>query len=199
MKIYRWVGLLCLILLAACSNGMEDQPKYEPYEATILFTNSTSARPLVANTVARGQLRADSHLYDGLVEGQLATEYPFPVTDEVLRRGQERYNIYCAPCHGLSGYGDGIIVRRGFTPPPSFHTERIRSLPLGHIFDVITNGLGAMYAYRDRIPPEDRWAIIAYMQALQLSQNATMEDVPPEVQPQLEAMEEITGTISEEE
>jgi mono/diheme cytochrome c family protein len=201
MSVYRPVGLLfCLILLAACSNGMDDQPKYEPYEASTFFDNGMSARPHVPNTVARGQLDADSLLYAGQVDGAPAAEFPFPITSEVLARGQERYNIYCTPCHGYAGYGDGVVVQRGFSPPPSFHSERLRILPVGHIFDVITNGIGAMYSYGDGITPEDRWAIIAYMQALQLSQNATLEDVPPEVQPTLQAASEVvTDTVPEEE
>lgn len=110
--------------------------------------------------------------------GATMTEFPFPVTKEVLLRGQERYDIYCAPCHGRTGYGDGMVVRRGFSAPPSYHQSRLREAPVGHFFDVITNGFGAMYAYGDRITPEDRWALIAYVRALQLSQDANMKDVP---------------------
>jgi mono/diheme cytochrome c family protein len=201
MSKYAWVGLLlCMILLAACNNGMEDQPKYEPFEESAFFDNSMSARPMVANTVARGQLHADGLLYAGQVDGALAEEFPFPVTTEVLARDQERYNIYCTACHGYAGYGDGIVAQRGLSPPPSFHQERLRLLPVGHFFDVITNGIGAMYAYGDRIEAEDRWAIIAYIRALQLSQNATLDDVPPDLQPTIEAAtEDDTGTASEEE
>jgi mono/diheme cytochrome c family protein len=189
--------LLCLLVLTGCSNGMEDQPKYEPFEASTFFNNGMSAQPLVANTVARGQLRADSHLYAGQVAGSPAAEFPFPITEEILARGQERYNIYCTPCHGYAGYGDGIIVQRGFSPPPSLHDERLRTAPVGHFYGVITNGFGAMYSYADRITPEDRWAIIAYVRALQLSQNATTEDVPADQQPALEAAsDEITDTVT---
>lgn len=194
--------LLCVIVITGCSNGMEEQRKYEPFEATTFFSNGMSARMPIANTVARGQLRDDSHLYAGQVEGRQAEEFPFPVTEDVLARGQERYNIYCAPCHGYAGYGDGIIVQRGFAPPPSFHIDRLRMAPEGHFFGVITNGIGAMYSYRDRITPEDRWAIIAYVRALQLSQNATMDQVPADQQPALEAASEAgaetnTAAISE--
>jgi mono/diheme cytochrome c family protein len=189
--------LLCVLVITGCSNGMEDQPKYEPYEASIFFSNGMSAQPVVPNTVARGQLRADSHLYAGQVEGRQAEEFPFAVTSEVLERGQERYNIYCTPCHGYAGYGDGIVVQRGFSPPPSLHEERLRMAPVGHIFGVITNGIGAMYSYGERITPEDRWAIIAYVRALQLSQNATMENVPADQQPGLEAAsDEVTETVT---
>jgi len=188
--------LLALLLVAGCSNnGMDDQPKYEPYEASNLFENGMSARPIVENTVARGQLNANTLLYAGQTEGTLATDFPFPVTSEVVARGQERYGIYCAPCHGYAGYGDGMIVQRGFSPPPSFHQQRLRDLPVGYYFQVITNGIGRMYSYGDRIQPQDRWAIIAYIRALQLSQNATMDAVPAEIQPTLEAStEEMTGT-----
>ncbi|MCC6456969.1 MAG: cytochrome c [Caldilineaceae bacterium] len=189
--------LLCLLVLTGCNNGMEDQPKYEPFEASTFFDSGMSAQPLVANTVARGQLRADSHLYAGQVAGRPAEEFPFPVTAEIVARGQERYNIYCTPCHGYAGYGDGVIVQRGFSPPPSFHDERLRAATVGHFYSVITNGFGTMYSYADRITPEDRWAIIAYVRALQLSQNATMDDVPADEQPALEAAsDEITGTVT---
>jgi len=203
MRKYDWAApLLSLTLLAfllvAC-NGMEDQPKYEPLDPSSFFENGMSARSPVANTVARGQLQADSLLNDGQENGAPATEFPFPVTDEVLARGQERYNIFCTACHGYSGYGDGVVVGRGLTHPPSFHSERLRTAPVGHIFDVISHGFGAMYSYGDRIPVEDRWAIIAYVRALQLSQNATLEDVPPEVRPTLEAETKVvTETMSED-
>lgn len=177
-----------VLMLAGCQNGMENQPKYEPYEASTLFDNGMASRPLLPNTVARGQLRSNTHLYAGQQEGRQAEEFPFQVTEAVVLRGQERYNIYCTPCHGYSGQGDGIIVQRGLTPPPSLHEERLRGAPVGHLFNVITNGLGTMYSYGERIPPEDRWAIIAYIRALQLSQNATLADVPAEQQPVLEAM-----------
>jgi mono/diheme cytochrome c family protein len=119
--------------------------------------------------------------------GAIMDKFPFPITKEVLLRGQERYNIYCAPCHGRTGYGDGMIVRRGFSQPPSYHQERLRKAPVGHFFDVITNGFGAMYPYGDRITPEDRWAIIAYIRALQLSQDANVKDVPAAQQAQLKS------------
>jgi hypothetical protein len=197
-----WFGLLMIFVLTAC-NGMENQPKYETFDPSTFFENGMSARPVIPNTVARGQLDADQLLYQGQENGAPATEFPFPITSEVLTRGQQRYNIYCTPCHGYAGYGDGIVVTRGLTPPPSFHSERMRSVPVGHIFDVITNGFGAMYSYGDRVKVEDRWAITAYIQALQLSQNATIDDVPIEMRPELEASTEtitttVPGTASEE-
>jgi hypothetical protein len=197
MRVRIGFWLLCIVLLTAC-NGMENQPKYETYEASTFFANGMSARPIIPNTVARGQLNADTLMYQGQEEGAPATDFPFPVTGEVMMRGQERYNIYCTPCHGYAGYGDGIIVARGLTPPPSFHTERMRSVPVGHIFNVITNGFGAMYSYSDRIHAEDRWAIVAYIRALQLSQNATIDDVPAEMQPLLDETETVTETVGEE-
>jgi len=136
--------------------------------------------------VALGNLRTDPLLYAGLENGQPAATFPFTITQTVLQQGQERYNIFCTPCHGYDGYGKGMIVQRGFSPPPSFHQDRLRTAPVGHFFDVITNGYGAMYSYGDRIPPADRWAIIAYIRALQLSQDAKLADVPPEARPTLE-------------
>ncbi|MDW8167442.1 MAG: cytochrome c [Acidobacteriota bacterium] len=121
----------------------------------------------------------DEHLYTGKVRGQLAETFPFPITRSILERGRERYDIFCAPCHGRDGYGEGMIVQRGFRQPSSFHTDRLRQAPVGYFFDVITNGFGTMYSYASRIPPEDRWAIVAYIRALQLSQNARLQDVPP--------------------
>ena len=189
------MGIVSLIAVAliGCQNGMEDQAKYEPYEPSSFFENGMSSRPLVPNTVARGQLRADAHLYAGQQDGAPATDFPFPITQEVLARGQERYNIYCAPCHGYAGYGDGTIVQRGLTPPPSFHIERLRSAPPGYLFGIITNGIGAMYSYEDRVMPEDRWAIVAYVRALQLSQNAQLEAVPEAERAALEAATEQDG------
>ena len=197
--------MLCIGLLAGCAQNMREGSRLDPYEPSAFFEDGQSARPLVPNTVARGQLRADEHFYTGRTgsgqegatpepgapadatapagetaqgRGTLVDTFPYPVTREVMERGQERYNIYCAPCHGLAGYGDGMIVQRGFTSPPSFHSDELRGAPVGHYYDVITNGFGAMYPYASRVPPADRWAIIAYIRALQLSQNATLEDVP---------------------
>jgi mono/diheme cytochrome c family protein len=168
---------------------MADQPKFEPYEPNLFFSDGASARQPVANTVARGQLRTDSLLYQGLENGAPAARFPYTITLEMLERGQERYNIFCAPCHGYDGYGQGEVVQRGFTPPTSFHEERLRNAPPGYYFGVITNGFGRMYGYADRVKPEDRWAIIAYIQALQASQSATLEDVPPEERERLETSE----------
>lgn len=157
---------------------MHDQPRYEPLERSTFFDDGRSARPFVEGTVARGQLHLDDHFYTGKVNGELVTTLPFAATPEVLARGQERYNIFCSPCHDQVGTGRGMIVQRGFRQPPSFHIDRLRQAPVGHFFDVMTNGFGTMYSYADRVAPKDRWAIVAYIRALQLSQNATLEDVP---------------------
>lgn len=169
------------LMLAGCRLDMHLQPRYNPYEPSTFFADGRSERPPVAGTVARGEIVAgpDQVIYTGRVNGADATAFPFPITREVLDRGRERYNIFCTPCHGLSGEGNGIIVQRGFQAPPSYHTDRLRNAPPGHLFDVITNGFGAMYPYGYRIAPRDRWAIVAYVRALQLSQNATIGDVPP--------------------
>jgi mono/diheme cytochrome c family protein len=155
---------------------MHDQPKYEPLESSAFFRDGQASRPLVEGTVARGQLQDDDHLYTGKVNGQPATTFPFPITGAMMDRGQQRYNVYCAPCHDRVGNGVGMIVRRGYRQPQSFHIDRLRAAPPGHFYDVITNGFGAMPDYRAQIQPEDRWAVVAYIRALQLSQHATDAD-----------------------
>jgi mono/diheme cytochrome c family protein len=164
--------------LAGCRQDMHDQPRYRPLSASSFFEGGGSARPLVAGTVARGELRTDSLLYTGMVGGEPATMFPFPVTAEVMARGRERFDIFCSPCHGRTGQGDGMIVRRGFRRPPTYHSDRLREAPIGHFFDVMTNGFGAMPPYAAQVPVRDRWAIAAYLRALQLSEHATLDDVP---------------------
>jgi mono/diheme cytochrome c family protein len=186
-----------LLALAACGGQMRNQSKYLPLASSSFFDDGASARPLPDNTVARGQLNLDTHLYAGQENGAPAETFPFTVTEQVLARGQERYAIFCAPCHGPDGDGQGIIVQRGFKPPPSFHEERLRTAPVGYFFGVITNGFGTMYSYADRVPPEDRWAIVAYIRALQLSQSATLDDVPPEDRSQLQTTPQPTSTAGE--
>ena len=159
-------GAALVLLLAGCERDMYDQPKYEPYEASSVFPDGASARPRVEGTVAR----SDS----------LAPARQPQVTQALLHRGHERYDIFCSPCHGLTGYGDGMIVQRGFPHPPSYHTDALRSTGDQRIYDVITKGFGAMYSYADRVPPHDRWAIVAYIRALQLSQHAPLADLPGE-------------------
>jgi mono/diheme cytochrome c family protein len=156
---------------------MHNQPKFVPQRGTDFYADGRSARPQVENTVARGQLHADTYFSTGLVNGKEADALPFPVTLEVLERGQERYNVYCTPCHSRVGNGAGMIVQRGYRPAGNFHTARLEAAPLGHFFNVISNGYGAMPDYSAQIAPVDRWAIAAYIRALQLSQNAKQADV----------------------
>ena len=175
-----------LVCAAACRQDMHDQPKYIPLRESTFFGDERSARPLVPGTVARGQLRDDTLLYTGKVGDKDADVFPFAIDAAVLARGQERFNIYCSPCHGRTGQGDGMVVRRGYRRPPTFHQDRLRSAPVGHFFDVITSGFGAMPDYASQIKVEDRWAIIAYVRALQLSEHATPADVPAEHRGDLE-------------
>jgi mono/diheme cytochrome c family protein len=205
---------LCF-LLAGCRQQMASQPSYRPLQPSAFFADGRASRPLVAGTVARGQLQEDVLLYHGQTPGTSQAAYaagivtaavgssfapfafaiagdtrsaemPFPVTLDVLRRGQERFGIFCAMCHDSTGSGKGMIVQRGFTPPPSYHTPGHRNWRVGHIFQVITRGQGAMPDYASQIPVEDRWAIVAYVRALQLSQHATLADASPEGRQQLE-------------
>jgi hypothetical protein len=188
----RWLlalAALAGVSLASCRSDMHVQPRYNPLGGSEFFDDGRSARPEVPGTVARGHLRIDEHLYKGKVNGKEAETFPFPITRGVLERGRERYNIYCSPCHGLTGEGRGMIVERGFPPPPSYHTDRLRQAPPGHFYSVITNGFGAMYSHAARITPEDRWAIAAYVRALQLSQHAALADVPESARTKLDAAE----------
>lgn len=173
-------GALLLGTLAACRppQKMADQPAKQPLEPSTFFEDGMASRQPVAGTVARGHLRDQSLLYTGKIGGQLADAYPFPIGKAELDRGEERYNIFCAPCHGRTGVGDGMIVRRGYRRPPSFHTDVMRQRQAGYFFDVISNGFGVMPSYAPQIPVRDRWLIAAYVRALQLSQNATLADVP---------------------
>ena len=178
-----WVACVTalLALVAGCRQDMHDQPKYKPLRASTLFRDGLSARSLPADTVARGHLDEDVELYTGKTAGgKLVEALPVPFTPELLERGRERFNIYCTPCHDRLGTGRGMVVRRGFKQPPSYHIDRLRQAPAGHFFDVMTNGFGAMPDYRGQIAPVDRWAIVAYIRALQRSQQATLADVPPD-------------------
>jgi hypothetical protein len=169
---------LITIALSGCRLDMHVQPKYLPYEPTTFFADGRSERQPVPGTIARGQLRLDDLLYTGIENGAEANRFPFPITRADLDRGRERYNIYCTPCHDYTGTGTGMIVQRGFPHPPSFHTDRLRAAPVGHFFGVMTNGFGRMYSYSDRVDVGDRWRIAAYIRVLQLSRNATVDDVP---------------------
>jgi len=174
-----WAGAcLALLTLAACRQDMHDAPRYDPLEASTVLPGGASAQPIVEGTVARGHLDDDEQMYTGKVNGKLADTFPFAITAADLDRGQERFNIYCSPCHGRTGEGNGMVVQRGFKQPPSYHIDRLRQQPPGFFFDVITNGFGAMPDYRAQIPVDDRWRIVAYVKALQLSHDATPADVP---------------------
>ena len=175
------------LLMVACTQKMALQPYYRPYTPSDVFSDGSSARPLPADTVARGQVRDDSLLFTGKdSSGGDSAQFPFPVTREVLNRGRDRFEIYCVPCHGYTGDGDGLVVQRGFNPPPSYNTDRLRQAPVGHFFEVVSNGFGAMPSYAAQVPVRDRWAIIAYIRALQLSQHASLDDVPADARAQLE-------------
>lgn len=172
---------LAALVLAGCRQDMHDAPRYKPLAASDFFANGSSARPLPAGTVARGFLREDALLYTGrTAEGSLTSELPMPVTRALLVRGHERYDIFCAPCHGKLGDGQGMVVQRGFKPPSSYHVERLRQAPIGYLFDVMTNGFGVMPGYAPQVPAEDRWAIAAYVRALQLSQHYDAAKLSPE-------------------
>ncbi len=174
------LGVGLLLFAGGCRQDMHDQPKYTPLGESDFFRDGRTARPIVEGTVARGLLADDELLETGKANGQPAAEFPYPVTAAVLARGRERFDIFCSPCHDRTGRGNGMIVRRGFRQPPSLHIDRLRQAPAGHFFDVITNGFGAMPDYRSQVPVRDRWAIVAYVRALQLSEQATLADVPVE-------------------
>jgi hypothetical protein len=165
---------------------MHDQPKYSPLRPSEFFTDGRSARPLPDGTVARGHLNDDVLFYTGKgADGKPADTFPFPVTRDVILRGQQRFNVYCTPCHDRTGSGNGMIVRRGYRRPPTYHSDRLRQVPNGYIYDVIANGFGAMPDYAAQIQPRDRWAIVSYVRALQLSQQASIQDVPAEARGRL--------------
>jgi mono/diheme cytochrome c family protein len=181
---------VAVLVLAACRQDMHDQPRYKPLAGSDFFGDGRSARPLIEGTVARGQMRTDSARYTGKIAGKNGPEdvdqFPFAIQRSDLDRGRDRFNIYCSPCHSQLGDGNGMVVRRGFRQAANYHTDKLRSAPVGHFFDVITNGFGAMPSYAARVVPDDRWRIIAYIRALQLSENATLADVPPDIREQLE-------------
>jgi mono/diheme cytochrome c family protein len=171
--------LVSLVLSASCRQDMHDAPRYDPLEASPVLMKGSSAQPLIAGTVPRGFLNADEHLSAGRVNGKTAETFPFPISRADLDRGEQRFNIYCSPCHGKTGEGNGMVVQRGYKQAASYHVDRLRQVPVGYLFDVISNGFGAMPDYRMQIVPEDRWRVVAYIRALQLSHNARTTDVPP--------------------
>jgi mono/diheme cytochrome c family protein len=166
-------GLAAAFMMAGCHTDMWRQPTTEPLGESDFFADGQASRPLVPGTIARGFERKDDLFFTGVENGHWTDRLPVPLTKKLLERGQERFNIYCSPCHGRLGDGNGMIAHRGFTlrrPVGNYHTDRLRKMPLGHFYDVITNGYGAMYSYSSRVEPQDRWAIVAYIRALQLSQ-----------------------------
>ena len=171
--------LMVVLSSAACRLDMHVQPRYNPLARSDFFPDQRAARPLVEGTVARGDLREDTYFYTGKIGNNHGNYFPIPVDEKTLAHGRERFNVFCAPCHSRLGDGNGFIPSRGFPrKPPSYHIERLRNAPVGYFFDVATNGFGIMPDYGSQIPPQDRWAIVAYIRALQLSQNAKMSDVP---------------------
>ncbi|MEZ5331826.1 MAG: cytochrome c [Thermoanaerobaculia bacterium] len=181
---------LSLLALAACRQDMHDAPKYEPLEESRFFADGQASRPLIAGTVARGHLRDDDRLYRGVgSDGSFVTELPVEVDRDLLLRGRQRFEIYCSPCHGRTGDGRGMIVQRGFKSPQTFHQDRVRNMPVGYYFDVMTNGFGQMSSYASQVPVEDRWAIAAWVQTLQLARHAPAQRLSAEERARLSAPE----------
>ena len=193
----RACSALCLVFLAGCSlrQDMAYQPKDKPLAPSDFFGDGRSERPLVENTVARGWAANDQ-----LFVAKDSNDFPLPVNQQLLERGQERYNIFCSPCHGLQGDGNGMVANRGMKHPPTYHQDRLRQVPNGYIYDVVSNGFGAMLGYSAQVPPPDRWAIVAYVRALQLSRNAKVSELPRDLRERLEkeasAQETGAATIS---
>ena len=174
-------------LAAGCRQDMHDAPRYEAFEASSTFADGGASRTSPAGTVARGWLRQDEALYTGKIAGQTVEQFPFAIAAADLQRGQQRFNIYCTPCHGSLGDGNGMVVQRGLRQAASFHQDRLRQEKAGYFYDVITNGFGAMPDYATQIPVRDRWLIVAYVRTLQLSQHASVDDVPVERRGELDA------------
>ena len=187
-------GLVSLVFLTGCEQKMADQPRYDPLEPGRFFPDGQSARQPVPGTIARGYASADRYVRTGRTSdapadrppslerpGEYVTEFPFPITAEVMREGRERYLVYCTPCHGRSGSGTGPVVAAGYPKAQSFHQDRLRRAPVGYLFDVVTRGHGPMPSYAGQIPPAERWAILAYVRALQFSRHAPLTELPPEV------------------
>ncbi len=180
------VSALIALGLAGCHRNMQEEPKLLPDQQNHDFPGEQVDRPPVEHTVPRGPVNDGSVFYTGSAGGALATTFPMPVTLDIVKHGQEAFDINCSACHGRDGYGEGMVVQRGFPAPPSLHSERLRNAPVGHFFEVITHGYGVMYPFGARISPADRWAIISYIRALQLSQDATADRIDPADQAQLE-------------
>lgn len=188
MRVLAMLVLLAVVT-AGCRQDMHDAPRYEAFEASATFADNRASRTPPVGTVPRGWLRDDEALYTGKLAGQLVDEFPFAIAHADLVRGQQRFNIYCTPCHGALGDGNGMVVQRGLRQAASFHQDRLRQERVGYVFDVITNGFGAMPDYAAQIPVRDRWLIVAYVRALQLSQHASVSDLPADQRAALEAAE----------
>jgi mono/diheme cytochrome c family protein len=187
-RLYFPLGLVLVMMAAsACRRDMQDEPKYTPLEPSSFFLDGRSARPIPAGTIARGHLNDVDAFHTGAVNGQFLDTIPVALSRPMLQRGQQRFDIYCSPCHGRLGDGIGMIAKRGFKIPANLNDDRLRQAPPGYLFQVISNGYGAMPDYGGQINAEDRWAIVAYIRALQLSLNATLADVPPEAKATLGA------------
>lgn len=184
MKTNKSLPLVLFVFATAtaCRRDMQDQPKYKPLQVSAFFADGRSARPTPAGTIARDELDNNDLFHTGLTNGTWTDTIPARIDISFLHRGQERFNIFCSPCHGRIGDGNGMVARRSFWRPADLITNRVRQEPPGYIFDVVSNGFGAMPDYSDQIPPRDRWAIVAYLRALQLSRGASLADVPPEAQ-----------------
>ena len=181
VRLFTWMSLLCCGLwLAGCRFDMSDQPRYEPFESSTLFADGASVRPRIADTVARNEPVVNDLLHSGRINGDFSPTFPFTITEQVLERGQQRYDIFCAPCHDLTGGGQGVVTEYGMRTPTSFHDPDLRAEPAGYYFVTITDGTRVMPSYASRIPVEDRWAIVAYIRALQLSQGADVNTLPAE-------------------
>jgi mono/diheme cytochrome c family protein len=180
LRNFSWAGMALILVLAGCRNDMHDQPRMKTFAMSDFYADLRSERTPVEGTVARGQLNEDTYFYTGKLGANPGDYMPpqVPVNGENLARGRERFNIYCAPCHSRIGDGNGMIVQRGYRHPPTYHQDRLRQAPLGYFFDVMTNGFGVMPSYASQIPPRDRWCIVAYIRALQLSQDAKTADIP---------------------
>ncbi len=196
MWIAKTVALIALLTCAGCRQDMHNQPRYKPLAGSEFFRDGRSARPEIEGTIPRGRrsigepdpafLRLDPARYTGKVKDQDIDYFPFPILRADLERGRERFNIFCSPCHSRVGDGNGMVVRRGFRQAASYHTEKLMKAPVGHFFDVMTNGFGAMPSYGSRIAPDDRWRIAAYVRVLQFSQAAPLDSVPAEMRGELD-------------
>lgn len=190
------VAALVLVGVAGCRQDMHDAPRYEAFEASTFFPDGRASRSAPVGTVARGWLRDDDALYSGRINGEFVDAFPFAIAHADLERGRERFNVYCTPCHGRLGDGNGMVVQRGLRQAASYHQDRLRDERVGYFFDVITNGFGAMQGYAEQIPVHDRWRIIAYIRALQLSQNAAVDDVPANRRGELDGAPAASGSAA---